>query len=76
MGIREKGLRELHRKALELAEKLSEEEEKKLIREIVELSPNSITYLGYIPVHVQGTSETCHLSTPKPRTDRAHTTSY
>jgi len=43
-------LEELRRKALETAERLSEHE-KKLIKEIVESSPNSIVYMGYAPVH-------------------------
>jgi len=46
-------IEELHKKALEAVEKISDEE-KKLIREIVETSPNSIMYLGYIPVHIRG----------------------
>ena len=50
-------LRRLHKKALKILEKISDEE-KKLIREIVETSPNSIMYLGYIPVHLRGSSET------------------
>ncbi|MCE4623634.1 MAG: hypothetical protein F7B11_02665 [Caldisphaeraceae archaeon] len=57
MDIQEKSLKELHRKALEVAERLSEDE-KKLIEKIVESSPNSIMYLGYIPVHLRGSSET------------------
>ncbi|MEB3788949.1 MAG: hypothetical protein GSR72_03550 [Desulfurococcales archaeon] len=57
MSVQEKSLKELHRKALEAAERLSEDE-KKLIKEIVESSPNSIMYLGYIPVHLRGSSET------------------
>jgi DNA mismatch repair ATPase MutS len=57
MSIQEKNLKELHKKALEAAERISEEE-KKLIKEIVESSPNSIMYLGYIPVHLRGSSET------------------
>jgi len=43
-------LEELRRKSLEAAKRLSEDE-KKLIKEIVESSPNSIVYMGYIPVH-------------------------
>ena len=54
MSIREKNLKELHRKALEVVERISEEE-RKLIKEIVESSPNSIMYLGYIPMHLRGT---------------------
>lgn len=46
-------IEELHKKALEAVEKINNEE-KKLIREIVETSPNSIMYLGYIPVHIRG----------------------
>ena len=57
MSIQEKNLKELHKKALEVAKRMSEDE-KKLIKEIVESSPNSIMYLGYIPVHLQGSSET------------------
>ncbi len=57
MSFRKKNLKELHKKALELAERMSEDE-KKLIKEIVESSPNSIIYLGYIPVHLRGSSET------------------
>jgi hypothetical protein len=57
MSIQEKSLKELHRKALEVAERISEDE-KRLIKEIVESSPNSIMYLGYIPVHLRGSSET------------------
>ena len=56
MSAKEKTLKELHRKALEIAKKMSEDE-KKLIKEIVETSPNSIMYLGYIPVHLRGSSE-------------------
>ena len=43
----------IHKNALEAVEKISDEE-KKLIREIVETPPNSIMYLGYIPVHIRG----------------------
>jgi len=43
-------LKELHKKALEALKKLREDE-KKLIEEIVESSPNSIMYMGYVPVH-------------------------
>ncbi|MEB3692019.1 MAG: hypothetical protein G5Z43_001330 [Caldisphaeraceae archaeon] len=57
MDIQEKSLKELHRKALEVVERLNEDE-KKLIKEIIESSPNSIMYLGYIPVHLRGSSET------------------
>ncbi len=58
MSVEErKSLRELHKKALEVAEKISEEE-RKLIKEMIESSPNSIMYLGYIPVHLRGASET------------------
>ena len=53
MSIQEKNLKELHRKALEAVERISEEE-RKLIKEIVDSSQNSITYLGYIPVHLRG----------------------
>ena len=53
MGNQERNLKELHRKALDAAERMSESE-KKLIKEIVEFSPNSIMYLGYIPVHFKG----------------------
>ena len=53
MRPQEKSLKVLHRRALEVAERLSEDE-KKLIKEIVESSPNSIMYLGYIPVHLRG----------------------
>jgi len=57
MSVQEKSLKELHRKALEVAERISEDE-KKLIKEIIESSPNSIMYLGYIPVHLRGSTET------------------
>ena len=57
MGIQVESFKELHRKALEVAKRMSEDE-KKLIKEIVESSPNSIMYLGYIPVHLRGSSET------------------
>ena len=45
-------IRELHRRALEVAEKISEEE-KRLIRELAE-SSSSVIYLGYIPANFQG----------------------
>ena len=56
MSLLSAKLREMQRKALELVEKLSEEE-KKLIREFVETSPNSIMYLGYVPIHLRGCAE-------------------
>jgi len=46
-------LNELRRRALELI-KIINEEEKELIKEIIEESPNSCMYLGYIPVHLRG----------------------
>lgn len=45
-------LKELHKKALKAIEKMNKDE-KKLIRELVEISPNSIMYLGYIPIDVR-----------------------
>jgi len=47
---------ELHRRALEAAMRMKAEK-KKLIRELVEASPNSIMYMGYIPVHLKGKFE-------------------
>jgi len=43
-------LKELCKKTLETVKKLREDEEK-LIKEIVESSPDSIMYMGYVPVH-------------------------
>ena len=43
-------LKEMSKKALELIKTISKEE-RDLIKEIVETSPNSYMYLGYIPVH-------------------------
>jgi len=40
----------LRKEALKVAKNMSEEE-KKQIKEIVEISPNSIMYLGYIPAY-------------------------
>jgi len=45
----EKRLRELHKKALEVAMRISEEE-KKLIKDLVESSFRMV-YLGYIPAY-------------------------
>ncbi len=53
MNSKERSLKELHKRALEVAERMNEDEEK-MIKEIVEFSPNSIMYLGYIPVHIRG----------------------
>jgi len=55
-AAKEDVLRELHRRALEMVERMSEDE-KRLIKEIVEASPNSIMYLGYIPMHLRGSLE-------------------
>lgn len=57
MSTQEKTLRELHQKVLKVAERMSVDE-KKMIKEIVESSPNSIMYLGYILVHLRGSFET------------------
>ncbi len=57
MTLYEKNLKELYRKALEIAERISEDE-KNLIKEIIETSPNGIMYLGYIPIHLRGSSKT------------------
>ena len=46
-------IRRLYKKALEAVERISDEE-KRLIKEIVEVSPNSIMYMGYIPIHIIG----------------------
>jgi len=46
-------IKRLHREALEAVERIVEEE-RRLIKEIVEVSPNSIMYLGYVPVHIRG----------------------
>ena len=57
MSTQEKTLRELHQKVLKVAERMSVDE-KKMIKEIVESSPNSIMYLGYILEHLRGSFET------------------
>lgn len=57
MSIQGKRFKELHRKALEIVEKMCEDE-RKLIKEMVESSSNSIMYLGYIPVHIRVSSGT------------------
>jgi len=57
VSTQEKTLRELHQKVLKVAERMSVDE-KKMIKEIVESSPNSIMYLGYILVHLRGSFET------------------
>jgi len=56
MSTQERKLKELHEKALKVTKEISEEE-RNLIREIVESSPNSIMYLGYVPVHLRGSFE-------------------
>jgi len=45
----EEKLRELHKKALEVAMRMSEEE-KKLVKDLIE-SSYRIVYLGYIPAY-------------------------
>ena len=52
MNSKKRSLKELHKRAIEVAERINQDE-KKLIKEIVEFSPNSIMYLGYIPVHIR-----------------------
>lgn len=53
MTSRENNLKELYMKVIKVAEELRRDEEK-LIREIVDSSPNRIIYLGYTPVHIRG----------------------
>jgi len=55
-AVAQEKLRELQRRALELVKRMSKDEEK-LIREIAELSPNRVMYLGYVPIHLRGSSE-------------------
>jgi len=50
-------LEELRRRALEIVERMREEE-RRLIREISERSPNKYMYLGYAPIHLRGYTET------------------
>jgi len=49
-------LKELHKKALKIVEEMNEEE-KKLLRELVSTSPNKYMYLGYVPIHLRGSVE-------------------
>jgi len=53
--VSEERLKELHKKALEVAMRMSEEE-KKLIKDLIE-SSYRIVYLGYIPAYYRASAK-------------------
>lgn len=53
--VLEERLRELHRKALEAAMRMSEEE-KKLIKDLIESSYRMV-YLGYVPAYYRASTK-------------------
>lgn len=56
MNVQNEKLDELRKKALEIADKMSDEE-KKVIEDLANSSPYHYLYMGYIPVNTWGTSD-------------------